>query len=97
MGTTQAAELLKQWKLEELSLERGMGQVLQHLVQLQQTLATIEAEQIQQANRLAACHLSLAHLRDDVDGLIAHTAMPPHRKAPRGLKKRGGNPNLTES
>jgi len=66
MATLPSDELLKLWKLEQLPLEMGMGQVLQHLIKLYNDLATHHTTQI--------------NLRADVDRLIAHTGLPPSTK-----------------
>jgi flagellar biosynthesis chaperone FliJ len=42
MATDTAPDLLQQWSLGELTAERAIGQLLQHLQQTQQQLRALE-------------------------------------------------------
>ena len=66
MGTMHPQELLKQWELEKIPMERATGYSLQNLVKIQQAIDTI--------------NITLYNLRADVDSLIAHTRMKPNAK-----------------
>lgn len=67
MSAVPPQELLKAWKLESLTNEMTLGQVLQNLVSQQTALETLKA--------------SFASLRVDVDRSIAHTRLPPNIKS----------------
>ena len=66
MSTVTPQELLKLWKLEQVSVEMALGHILQNLVKAQ---ASAE-------NRAT----SLYKLRSDVDDLLAHTGITPRSK-----------------
>jgi len=79
MGTEPAKELLKKWKLHNLTVEMATGHTLQHLEMLHDTnqQATIQRQQI--ISSLKEIQTTLRSLRHDVDALIAHTSMPPSK------------------
>ncbi|NIP25669.1 MAG: hypothetical protein GWO38_18085 [Phycisphaerae bacterium] len=66
MGTIPPQELLKQWRLEKMSVDMTTGHILQNLVKLQRAIDAI--------------NITLYNLRADVDSLIAHTKMKPNPK-----------------
>jgi len=83
MGTISAEKLLNQWKVEDLTVERAIGQMLQHLVQLHET-SNNPCPLCKTLQPTIEGHTStLTNLRADVDGLIAHTNMPPRRRKKR--------------
>ena len=45
MSTYELPELLKRWKQEQLTIEQLLGQLLQHLVALEQRVSQVEKEQ----------------------------------------------------
>ena len=66
MGTTTPDELLKLWKLENITVEMAIGHILQNLVKMQRTHDTRNTK--------------IYNLRADVDSLIIHTGMKPDAK-----------------
>ncbi len=61
MGTIAPNELIKQWEIEEITVEMAIGHILQNLVSLQKTIN--------------ATNLSQRRLRTDTDHLITHTGI----------------------
>ena len=59
MGTVSPTELLRLWKLEQVTLEMAIGYLIQNQVKLDRAIQ--------------AANISRSGLRTDVDGLIAHT------------------------
>ena len=51
MATDTASDLLQQWSLGELTVERAIGQLLQHLQQTRQQQAELE-KRLRQLERL---------------------------------------------
>jgi hypothetical protein len=96
MGTIEAQKLLDQWKLEQLTLEMGLGHTLQHLVLLHAKAHQTELRDNKMMNALAAINVTLANLRADVDALIAHTALlpSPKRRASGFSGEGGASPNI---
>lgn len=92
MGTIKAEALLKLWKVEDLTVEQGLGHTLQHLVRLYQQVEQMTAQQHKLENAVAALNVSLANLRTDVDGLIAHTGLPLTAAKPRQQRGSRGKP-----
>ena len=75
MGTISPQEILKQWKLEELTVEMVTGHILQNLIKTQTAIDAI--------------NITLYNLRADVDSLIAHTGMKPNPKGKKKPPKKG--------
>ncbi len=66
MGTHTPTDLLKGWRLKELTTEMAIGHLIQNLLTLETALTNI--------------NITLYNLRADVDSLIAHTGLPPNPK-----------------
>ncbi len=61
MGTIPPQEILKQWQLEQMTVEMAVGHILQNLVEFHESMAQLTR--------------SLYKMRADVDRLIAYTQM----------------------
>lgn len=72
MTTIHPEELLALWQNQRLTVEAAVGQLLENVVRLQ--------------TAVEAANFSRAHLRSDVDGLLART----------GLASAGGALDQTE-
>jgi hypothetical protein len=75
MGIMHPQELLKQWELEKMPVERVTGHSLQNLVKKQQAIDSI--------------NITLYNLRADIDSLIAHIGMKPHQTGKKKPPKQG--------
>jgi len=74
MGTMPPQELMRQWRLEKISVEMATGHILQNLTKIQTAIDAI--------------NIILYNLHADVDSLIAHTGMKPNPKSKKKpLKK----------
>lgn len=69
MGTITPEELLKLWKLEQVSVEMAMGHVLQNLVRMHTLDRSTDS--------------TLYKLRRDVDELLTHSGIKPRSKDKR--------------
>lgn len=69
MGTESPEALLNQWKTDSLPIERGMGQLLQHLVKLTTTLTQVERQQTVMQQSIAGQSVSWTNLKTEVDDL----------------------------
>lgn len=76
MGTIKAEALLKLWKVEDLTVEQGLGHTLQHLVRLYQQVEQMTAQQHKLENAVAALNVSLANN-------VGQGASPNKRPAPK--------------
>jgi hypothetical protein len=61
LGTISPTELLRLWKLEQVTLEMAIGYLIQNQAKLDKAIQ--------------AANISRSGLRADVDRLIAHTKM----------------------
>lgn len=87
MGTIKAEELLKQWKLQQLTLERGMGNTLQHLIMLHQKAEEAEHNDIRLTNTLTVINDALTAIQADVEALKVQTGLLPRRQRGRPRKQ----------
>ena len=100
MGTIPPKDLLKKWKLEELTVEMAIGHILQRMVLLEQadTDATCNCRKLSTA--IDTINLSRGTLRDDVNRLLQHNKLtsgqdqPPRRKRGRPRKSRDDDHSL---
>jgi len=76
MSTDNPEKLLSQWRVAQLTVERAIGQILQHIVALYTGLH--EAGQKRQQLRN-----DLDHLKGQVEALVAHTKLPADSKPKR--------------
>ncbi|MDM8531270.1 hypothetical protein QUF63_08855 [Anaerolineales bacterium HSG25] len=79
-STDSTAHVLKQWKLEQIEIERAVGQTLLHVNRLDTANEANRIEHIKLTNAIEAINISLHKLRDDVDALIVFTGMPPLKR-----------------
>ncbi|MDM8532745.1 hypothetical protein QUF63_16410 [Anaerolineales bacterium HSG25] len=77
MGTIPPQKLLSQWKQETLTVERAIGQMLQHQVLQDNLEQEVGSERRAMQSALHELQASVRSLRTDVDRLIAHTNLPP--------------------
>jgi len=99
MGTSSPDELLKKWKVEDLTIQQAIGQLLQHLVMVRNEL---NDDQLERGKLKALIDQALAELQDvkakqqqlraDVDKLLAQANLTPviikHKRRGRPPKKR---------
>ena len=69
MAAIAPAELLQQWKLDQITPEMAIGQLIQNLVKQQELLESNSR--------------TLSIIRIDVDSMITHTGLPPREKGKR--------------
>ena len=69
MSAVAPTELLQQWKLEQITPEMAIGQLIQN--------------QIKQQELLESNSRTLSVIRVDVDSLITHAGLPPREKGRR--------------
>jgi glycogen synthase len=91
MSTDSPHELLKQWHAETLTLERGLGQLLQHLIKLYDEIRVGQERRGRIQNAIDAGNVNWANLKLEVDQLknmvkalnanveqlLEHTGLPP--------------------
>ena len=75
MGTLTPQELLKQWRLDKMTVDMAIGHILQNLVNMQRAYD--------------ARNLTIYNLRADVDSLIAHMGLKPNPKGKKKPPKKG--------
>jgi len=87
MSTETPDRLWHLWNLQELPLERAVGQMLQHIVNLDDKERGAAITRVQLKQALDSLEKSLRDLRADVDALMTHTNMESPNKRKR--KKQG--------
>lgn len=87
MSTIPAAELLKEWKLQLLTLERGMGNTLQHLVMLHEQAEQANRNDIRLTNQLETISHTLAEVQAELERVKRHVGLAPKR---RGRPRQAG-------
>jgi len=71
MRLTSPQDLLTQWQTDSLSIEEGLTQLLQHLVNLTNTLTQVKAKQTAMQHTITGQSVSWAALKTEVDELQA--------------------------
>jgi len=95
MGTASLSELLQKWKVEDLTIEQAIGQMLQHLVIIRNQL---NDEQVARPNLKAQLDIVLAELQDvkarqaqlqaDVNKLLQQANLKPTKIKRKSSRKR---------
>lgn len=80
MSTIPADELLKQWKLQLLTLERGLGNTLQHLVILHDQAEQANRNDIRLTNQLQTISETLAEVQAELERVKRHVGLSPKRR-----------------
>ncbi len=77
MGTIEASELFKQWKLEDLTVEMAVGHIIQHLTILHEVDEAAGSSRTQMQRTLEEHRRELIRLRKDVDRLLQQVGLSP--------------------